>query len=163
MKILKERKIYLEKRKEYYKRTKEKNLSYAKQYRKDNKEKIKEYQKKWYELNKKKILIKSKNYRKDNKEKIKLYWDLYYNSKEKHHWNLIGAKKRADKIKATPQWANLKKIKEIYKNCPKGYHVDHIIPLKGKYVCGLHVENNLQYLTAKENIKKGNRYIDKTI
>jgi hypothetical protein len=58
---------------------------------------------------------------------------------------------------ATPKWANLDKIKEIYMNCPKGYHVDHIIPLQGVGICGLHVENNLQYLPAIENIRKGNR------
>lgn len=59
---------------------------------------------------------------------------------------------------ATPPWANIKKITEIYLNCPKGYHVDHIIPLRGKTVCGLHVETNLQYLPATDNMKKGNKF-----
>jgi hypothetical protein len=61
--------------------------------------------------------------------------------------------------KQTPKWANLEKIKDIYINRPKGHHVDHIIPLQGHNVCGLHVENNLQYLTAFENISKGNKFI----
>lgn len=64
---------------------------------------------------------------------------------------------RSRKIKRTPKWADLDKIKEIYSKCPKGYHVDHIIPLNGNMVSGLHVENNLQYLTAKDNFSKGNR------
>jgi len=67
------------------------------------------------------------------------------------------AKRRAYKLNAIPKWANLEKIKEIYKNCPKGYHVDHRIPLKGINVCGLHVENNLQAIPAALNIAKGNR------
>lgn len=65
---------------------------------------------------------------------------------------------RAKKLDRTPSWANLDKIKEIFKNCPKGYHIDHIIPLQGKLVSGLHVENNLQYLTGEENLKKQNKY-----
>lgn len=58
----------------------------------------------------------------------------------------------------TPKWADLNKIKDFYNNCPAGYAVDHIIPLKGKLVCGLHVENNLQYLTRKENSSKNNKF-----
>ena len=42
--------------------------------------------------------------------------------------------RQANKIKATPKWANLEKIKEIYLNCPSGYHVDHITPLTNKNV-----------------------------
>ena len=67
---------------------------------------------------------------------------------------------RKHKIKEQcPKWANKDKIREIYKNCPNGYHVDHIVPLKGKNVWGLHVEHNLQYLTASDNQKKHNKFL----
>jgi hypothetical protein len=69
------------------------------------------------------------------------------------------ARRRAREIDAYPSWASFEKILDIYLNCPNGYEVDHIIPLQGKLVCGLHVENNLQYLTRKENTSKGNRFI----
>lgn len=58
---------------------------------------------------------------------------------------------------ATPKWADLKAIKEFYRACPVGYHVDHIVPLKGKDISGLHVLENLQYLLAKDNLKKSNK------
>lgn len=65
----------------------------------------------------------------------------------------------ARKTQRLVPWADLEKIKSIYKNCPAGWHVDHIIPLNGQLVSGLHVETNLQYLPAAENCKKGNRYV----
>jgi hypothetical protein len=67
------------------------------------------------------------------------------------------AKHRAAKLQAVPKWADLDKISDIYRNCPDGHQVDHIIPLQGVDVCGLHVENNLQYLTKFENASKGNK------
>lgn len=65
---------------------------------------------------------------------------------------------RETKDNRTPPWANVAKIKEIYSKCPEGFHVDHILPLRGELVSGLHVENNLQYLPALENIKKNNKF-----
>jgi hypothetical protein len=58
----------------------------------------------------------------------------------------------------TPAWADLKAIAAIYSNCPPGHHVDHITPLRGKKVNGLHIETNLQYLPDLENLRKGNKF-----
>lgn len=58
---------------------------------------------------------------------------------------------------ATPSWANLDTISRIY-DCAEEYHVDHIIPLQGELVCGLHVENNLQYLSVEDNLRKSNKF-----
>jgi hypothetical protein len=69
------------------------------------------------------------------------------------------AKRRARVLQAIPKWADILKIREIYKLCPKGYHVDHIVPLVSNVVCGLHCESNLQYLTAEENMQKSNKFI----
>lgn len=67
-------------------------------------------------------------------------------------------KYKLEKQKRTPKWANLEKIKEFYINCPNGYEVDHVIPLRGKLVSGLHIESNLQYLTKFQNSSKNNSY-----
>jgi hypothetical protein len=160
------RKEYL---KEYYLNNKEKIKQSSRLCRLKNKNKIKEY-KRLYNLNNKEFI---KLYLLKNKERIKKVYKLYtlknknkikeyrikYRLKKPHIQNALNAKRKAAKLKATPKFANLEKIKEIYKNCPKGYHVDHIIPLQGENVCGLHVEWNLQYLTPSANISKSNKLI----
>ena len=168
---------------------KEKRKKADRLYRLKNKKKITTYNKKYYLENKEHCLMIIKQWRLKNKERIKETNRLYnlnnkskvkeiarlylLNNKEKrketvrltrlnnpHTQKAITAKRRALKLKATPKFANLEKIKEIYKNCPQGYTVDHIVPLQGKVVCGLHVEWNLQYLTPSENSSKSNKLIN---
>lgn len=69
------------------------------------------------------------------------------------------AKRRAAELRATPKWANLELIKTYYAiaAAEPGIHVDHIVPLVSKIVCGLHCEANLQLLPASDNMSKGNR------
>ena len=54
--------------------------------------------------------------------------------------------------------AGKKVITEIHANCPDDWHVDHIVPLQGETVSGLHVPENLQYLPKSVNTMKNNRW-----
>lgn len=65
---------------------------------------------------------------------------------------------RCAKLNRTPSWAQLDEIKEYYANCPNGMHVDHIIPLQGELVSGLHVIENLAYLSEHDNCAKSNKF-----
>ena len=105
-------------------------------------------------VNRKKLL---REYRERNLEKVRQFCRNWRVNNLKYDAYRAGIY-RASRIKRTPPWANLEKIKSIYLSCPKGYHVDHIIPLRGSKVSGLHVENNLQYLLAKDNLSKRNSY-----
>ena len=78
-------------------------------------------------------------------------------------------KRRVNKIQATPIWAKWEFdeffVQEIYhlaklrnKLTNIVWHVDHIVPLKSKSVCGLHCQNNLQLIPKKTNLQKGNRW-----
>lgn len=80
--------------------------------------------------------------------------DFYYRNPK--HFKQKAAKYRATLLRACPKWADLEVIKQFYYDCPEVYHVDHIIPLRGKYICSLHVETNLQYLSASDNLQKSN-------
>ncbi len=75
------------------------------------------------------------------------------------------AKRRSQKLRATPKWADLEAIARIY--CERDaitrktgivHHVDHIIPLQGKTVCGLHVAANLRIVPASVNVRKGRKH-----
>ncbi len=76
----------------------------------------------------------------------------------KEYYRAYTAKRSADKDKRTPRWADTQAIKEFYKNCPVNMQVDHIIPLRGEIVSGLHVLENLQYLSFKDNLSKSNKF-----
>ena len=94
-----------------------------------------------------------------NKKKKQAQWRAWYDrNKEKQKEKAMFEK--AEKLQRMPPWVDKQAIAEIYANRPEGHHVDHIIPLRGKNVSGLHVPWNLQYLPAKENMSKGNRYYD---
>lgn len=88
--------------------------------------------------------------------------EYYYRNKDK--WKVIKAKRRAAKLNATPMWADKQAIDFVYYCCSllnkKGcdYEVDHIVPLQGNTVCGLHVHNNLQLLRKVDNRKKSNSF-----
>lgn len=107
-------------------------------------------------------------YRKRNVEKIrertrqnmKKFPELYYT---------LNAKRRAAKLNAIPDWACLEKIKCVYDDCytintlsrmcggTEKFVVDHIVPLQGNTVCGLHVDYNLQIVLNSYNAKKYNK------
>jgi hypothetical protein len=150
----------LECRKKYAEDNKDKILKY----KKDNEDRIRSYGIEYYALNKE----ERKAYREKNKLKIKLQKRLYRSS-NRSKFNAKAAKRRSAKLKATPKWLTcieLQQIEELYEIAQAfklytgdDYHVDHIVPLQGKNVCGLHVPWNLQVLLAKENLIKHNKFI----
>jgi len=97
-----------------------------------------------------------KKYRKDNAEHIKQRTAKYYqNNKAVITANLV--KRKTRRSDQTPNYANVDLMNRIYKECPDGYHVDHMTPLAAG---GLHHESNLCYLPAEVNLSKGTKTID---
>ena len=107
-----------------------------------------------------KHLAREKKWRDSNKE-IKRNHNKEWKIKNRPKVNFATAKRRALKLLSMPKWANKRRIESVYKAAilKPGFVVDHIIPLKGKTVCGLHVENNLSIISAKENTEKNNKLL----
>ena len=144
----------------------------------------KQYMKDYYEANKDKTLAanklryqekstelceQNKAYREANKDKVaakNAAWDKANRSAR----NAIAAAYRASKLNATPDWltgthkAHIKRTYALATMMTEAtgvpYHVDHIVPLQGKFICGLHVPWNLQALRADLNMSKSNKHED---
>lgn len=114
-------------------------------------------------------VIRSAQWRQDNPEHantkiVKIKWKKENPIKV----YAANANQRAARLQRVPLWLTKtqhKQIEQFYweaaeisKLVGEPYHVDHIVPLQGKTVSGLHVPWNLQILHAKENLKKGNNY-----
>lgn len=118
-------------------------------------------------LNPEKKRASDARYYREHPEKFKYGSNSWQNKYPERHAAKQGAR-RAAKLQATPVWANKFFMEEIYdlaarraKSRTGGFakwHVDHVVPLKGKTVCGLHVEHNLRVIPEIDNRKKGNRY-----
>ena len=119
-----------------------------------------------YKREKPKILSSNKAWRDSNKDKVIKRSRRYYKD-NKQDFIARAATRRATKLTATIPLSqeDKDKIKEFYWLAKdlravsgEEYHVDHIVPLQGKNICGLHVPWNLQILPADINLSKGNRY-----
>jgi len=135
------------------------------QYLKDNHGVIQERKAKFREENRDTLNLKAKEFysrsprtEEQKASKAKYDKDRGLDPVVRYKRNAYSAKRRAALRNAVPSWADLEAISLIYQSCPEGYHVDHIIPLQGLLVCGLHVDYNLQHLSAEDNLKKGNRH-----
>ena len=170
--------------KQYELNNHDKRSAQKKQYYIDNKDRITVAHKTYKENNKDKTRESGKKYRLENAEKIKITHQAYRdNNKDKRsaynkQWERDNrgksrakvVRRRTQQINALPSWADLDKIRELYKDCAainliarmvgcsEKFTVDHVIPLQGKLASGLHVENNLQIMTASENFKKSNKF-----
>jgi 5-methylcytosine-specific restriction endonuclease McrA len=171
-----------ERAKEYYKANRAKVIAYQKEYSKNNRdkinkranekyeEKIKPYSLNYYQENREQILKKAAIYREKNKDII-AERDKSYAKRKPEKLRAIKSRRKKKVRIATPKWLTKEKLLEIEafyllaieleKETGIPHQVDHIVPIQGKEVCGLHVPWNLQVLTQKENRQKSNKLLDK--
>jgi 5-methylcytosine-specific restriction endonuclease McrA len=139
---------------------KRRKSEYDKAYYSKNKTKRKQQRAAYYAANREKCLATVNAWQKMNKDKVAKY-QAKYESASTHKRNALTSKRRASKLKATPTWLTQKDIgaiKTVYEQAAAHQQqVDHIIPLQGKEVCGLHVFWNLRAISASENSKKKNK------
>lgn len=154
---------------DWYQRNREHVLNRCAEYRKnpDVLKREKERSAAYYDARKKEIQAKRKEALladMERQHKLTEYQRQHYRE-NKHLYNARVVKRRRAKDNQTPIWADLQKIKEVYElaqmmqeTTGEQYHVDHIIPLQGKNVCGLHVAENLQVVPAKVNLQKAAKF-----
>lgn len=147
----------------WYEKNAECSKEKARRWYEQNLERAKGSRRLWREQNYVRMKETNRSWQKQNPDRWKEYNRRW---KEKNHekFNAYAAKRRAAKKQAVPPWADLDAIKRIYAEAAKltkstgiPHQVDHIYPLQSDYMCGLHVETNLQILTQSENVSKGNR------
>lgn len=152
--------------KQYYEMNSDKIKTRVSNYYKENTEAVLSYQKSYNDLNKDTISERKKIYRENNRKYFREYYEKYYGLNSPDYVARAN-KRRAAKLNASPKWLTkeqIEQIKELY-TCARmfklytgeEYHVDHIVPLQGENVCGLHVPWNLQVIPAKENLSKSNK------
>lgn len=103
-----------------------------------------------------------REYRVKNKEKLNAY-DRVRSYRERGVRNARSLLRQKYIRQATPVWADRKAIEQIYERAQVmserdgvQYHVDHIVPLRGRLVCGFHIAENLQIIPARKNLMKSN-------
>lgn len=154
-------------KKNWFQENKEHCQSKSQKWAEDNRERRREIVNKSYQANRGAKLDYSKGYREQNQElcarRIK-NWE----ERNPDRVRAKNSRRRAAKLKAQPKWLNEEQKEQIVsfyylaKDCEvmtgEKYHVDHIVPLQGKEVCGLHVPWNLQVLPSDLNQIKSNKH-----